>query len=233
MMKKNKADNDWHGLVPQYFPELTKYVEKEFDPEKLQKRHPNVFDDRISINDQADFFITVVFSLARQIPSTWKNSKVLIPNDPFINLYIRDFVIESYTTYLEYCNGIEPTDLDFREDVPTSYDMIFFSVYEELKKLYKSPLKTGLLKEHHNLFQKYKLLGIKKNIYVSTNKYRKLHEHVRKCVFEDYGKIASRNPKKPAKLKWDDVLHGGRKTIKHCNLLRDYISKNYFKTPNK
>jgi hypothetical protein len=75
MVLMKKLKKDWQGLVPQYFPELTKYIEKEFNPEKLQNRHPEVFDDRISINDQADFFITVVFSLARQIPSTWKNSK--------------------------------------------------------------------------------------------------------------------------------------------------------------
>ena len=110
-----KLEKNWQGVVPQYFPELTKYIEKEFEPKKLKKKHLSLFKDEISIYEQTDFFIKVVFSLARQIPSDWIRLKNIIPNDYFINFYIRDFVVESYITYLEWCNGIEPPETDIEE----------------------------------------------------------------------------------------------------------------------
>jgi|TARA_B100001964_G_scaffold234850_1_gene293973 hypothetical protein len=208
-----KLEKNWQGVVPQYFPELTKYIEKEFEPKKLKKKHLSLFKDEISIYEQTDFFIKVVFSLARQIPSDWIRLKNIIPNDYFINFYIRDFVVESYITYLEWCNGIEPPETDIEEG-PTSYDGIVLDVYKELGRLYKSS--QNMTNAWNNCLK-----------YLENNKYNKLYKNAKACALKDSEKIVSANSKKPSKLKWEDVLYGGKKTNKHCNLLREYISKKY------
>ena len=200
-MKKLKKD--WQGLVPQYFPDLEGYIEKEFDPEKLQKKYPQLITMKINDKEQSDLVIKVVFSLARQIPSDWKKTKVLIPDDKFIIFYIREFVWDCFLEYREMHYGLEDS----------TYDGEFSNILDILGKLYQSKqnMSDVLLK-----FSKY----------AENNKFKKIYENARNCAGEDSNKIVSKNPKK-SKLKWEDVLYGGKKTNKLCNLLRDYISKKY------
>ena len=213
-----KLEKNWKGLVPEHFPELTDYIEREFEEEELKEKYYSVFKDELSFKEQVDFFITVIFSLARQIPSSWAKLKYTIPNDPFIVFYIHNFVTKSYITYLEWCNGIDPPVTDI-EGNTTSYDGIVLDVYRELGRLYKI---SQNIKSSDDM--KYIWFNFFK--FNENPKFNKLHKKAKESVLEDSRKIISANPKNSL-LSWEEVLHGGRKNIKQCNLLREYISKNY------
>ena len=53
---KNLKKN-WKGLVPEYFPQLTRYIEKQFQLSKLEKNYPILISPEINKNEQVDLII--------------------------------------------------------------------------------------------------------------------------------------------------------------------------------
>ena len=218
-----KLDNEktWkklEGISSRAFSRINTLYRERIWRRRTKKKYYLVFKDELSFQEQVDFFITIIFSLARQIPSNWAKLKYIIPNDPFIVFYIHNFVTESYITYLEWCNGIDPPETDL-EGNATSYDGIVLDIYRELGRLYKisQNIKSSDDMKHiwFNFFK-----------FNENPKFNKLFKKARERALEDSSKIISSNPKNSL-LSWEKVLHGGRKNIKQCNLLREYISKNY------
>ena len=125
-----KKKNELIGLTPDKFPKvaefkLKKFLDKTSIPESFtgKKRLRYGLKKMLIQDSKLDNFQRIIFALARQIPSNWKGSKILIPYDDFICNYIYFFIDESY---------------NLQNVVEESYWFAVREILEPLFKLYKT-----------------------------------------------------------------------------------------------
>jgi len=226
-----KVKKNWYGLTPQHFPELEKYIQKEFTKKKIEKKIFCFFNHDIDLNNQINFLTKIVFSLTRQIPSNWKKSIRVFPKDPFIHFYITEFVLECSIVFYEYENAI-----DTEYGGTLLYDNIIVAVYQEISKLYECHwFKNGIRNDtsKHLEMNKYKY------IYKDVNKsvLKKIHQIAKKCALKDSNKVVQGLNFKKKTLSVENILfntesHSSRSyptfkypIIRQCEELKKYISK--------
>ena len=125
------------GLTPDKFPKvadfnLTKFLKTTSIPESFTGKKGYRYGlKNMPIKDtKLENFQRIIFALARQIPSNWKSSKILIPYDDFICNYIYYFIDESYNLL----NVVEE-----------HYSFAVDEILRPLLKLYKSKQKFSLI----------------------------------------------------------------------------------------
>ena len=203
-----KLKKNWKGLVPEYFPEITNYIEKEFDLKTIKKKYPALIDPGINEDDQVNLIIKIVFSIARQIPSDWKKKNLTKVIDAYIALYLREFVWDCFLHYYEMVHGEEPD----------TYNNNFIYILEMLDELYKTKnsfLKSGTIDDQEKF-----------NIEFNS----KIYKDSRLASSTDSQKIINTNAKKDSELfplSWEEILHGTKKNTNQCHLLKDYINKKF------
>ena len=125
--------NDFYGLTPDKFPKIEKFKIKKFvDKSRLSDSFNGKKGYRLGLKEmpihesKLENFQRILFSLARQIPSNWSNSKILLPGDDFVFSYIYVFIQQSY----ELQNVLN----EFNE----TYEFAVREILEPLFKLYKT-----------------------------------------------------------------------------------------------
>jgi len=208
---KNLKKN-WKGLVPEYFPQLTRYIEKQFQLSKLEKNYPILISPEINKNEQVDLIIKIVFSLARQIPAEWKKTNIYKIIDPYMTLYLREFIWDCFLDYRENIHGL--TD--------ETYDNEFSNILELLDKLY----------ETKDVFQISGGVFFDEKFNKKYNFKTKIYKASRLASSKDSNKIinlGAKNNNKIFPLSREEVLYGTKKTSNQCCLLKDYINKKFVK----
>ena len=207
-----KLKKNWNGLVPEYFPEIINFIDKNFELKNIEKKYPILINSSLDKDEQVNLIIKIVFSLARQIPSDWKKNNLNKIIDPYIILYLREFIWDCFLNYYEMVH----------EEEDDTYDNHFFDILKILDKLY----------ETKDSFQiSCKLIYDKK----FENKYgikSKIYKTARLASATDSKKIININAKKSSEifpLNWDEILHGTKKSKKQCHMLKDYISAKFIK----
>tara|TARA_Y100000996_G_scaffold199438_1_gene156400 strand:- start:230 stop:865 length:636 start_codon:yes stop_codon:yes gene_type:complete len=124
---------DFYGLTPDKFPKIEKFKIKKFvDKSRLSDSFDGKEGYRLGLKkmpiheSKLENFQRILFSLARQIPSNWSNSKILLPGDDFVFSYIYEFIQQSY----ELQNVLN----EFNE----TYEFAVREILEPLFKLYKT-----------------------------------------------------------------------------------------------
>ena len=132
-----KKKNQLIGLTPDKFPKvadfkLKKFLDKTSIPESFtgKKRLRFGLKKMLIQDSKLDNFQRIIFALARQIPSNWKGSKILIPYDDFICNYIYFFIDESY---------------NLQNVVEENYAFAVVEILKPLLKLYKSKQNLNLV----------------------------------------------------------------------------------------
>ena len=132
-----KKKNELIGLTPDKFPKvaefkLKKFLDKTSIPESYtgKKRLRYGLKKMLIQDSKLDNFQRIIFALARQIPSNWKGSKILIPYDDFICNYIYFFIDESY---------------NLQNVVEENYAFAVVEILKPLLKLYKSKQNINLV----------------------------------------------------------------------------------------
>ncbi len=132
-----KKKNELIGLTPDKFPKvadfkLKKFLDKTSIPESFtgKKRLRYGLKKMLIQDSKLDNFQRIIFALARQIPSNWKGSKILIPYDDFICNYIYFFIDESY---------------NLQNVVEENYAFAVDEILKPLLKLYKSKQNPNLV----------------------------------------------------------------------------------------
>ena len=132
-----KKKNELIGLTPDKFPKvadfkLKKFLDKTSIPESFtgKKRLRFGLKKMLIQDSKLDNFQRIIFALARQIPSNWKGSKILIPYDDFICNYIYFFIDESY---------------NLQNVVEENYAFAVDEILKPLLKLYKSKQNPNLV----------------------------------------------------------------------------------------
>lgn len=132
-----KKKNELIGLTPDKFPKvadfkLKKFLDKTSIPESFtgKKRLRFGLKKMLIQDSKLDNFQRIIFALARQIPSNWEGSKILIPYDDFICNYIYFFIDESY---------------NLQNVVEENYAFAVVEILKPLLKLYKSKQNLNLV----------------------------------------------------------------------------------------
>ena len=207
-----KLKENWTGLVPEYFPEITNYIEKEFVLKNIEKKYPILIDPFINKDDQVNLIIKIVFSLARQIPSDWKKHNLNKVIDPYIILYLREFIWDCFLNYYEMVHGEEDS----------TYDNHFSYILEILDELYET--KNGFVISGALIHDK--------EFNIKYGNDSKTYKNSRLASSTDSNKIINTNAKKDSELfplSWEEILHGTKKPTSQCHLLKDYINIKFVK----
>ena len=216
-MKKIKEK--LHGLVPEYYPELTKYIEKEFEYEKLKKNYPSLFVQPINKFDQVDIIISIVFSISRQIPPTNKFLNKI--KDPFVIWYFYDFIFDCLGDYRDNFFGIVEDDfINEFQDIMKILDNLY-----NTKDFSKAISKLKDFDKSIPIFRKFgEGLPL-------TKIQKKTHDASRSASSKDSVKIVNVATKKEHEifsLSWEKILYGIKdKRLKktQCDGLSKYFNK--------
>ena len=204
-----KLKKNWNGLVPEYFPEITNYIEKEFVLKNIKKKYPVLIEPDINKEDQVNLIIKIVFSLARQIPSDWKKNNLNKIIDPYIILYLREFVWDCFLNYYEM----------FHSQEDSTYDIHFLNILKILDELYET--KNGFAVSGALIYDK--------EFNIKYGSGSKIHKDSRLASSKDSNKIIHLNTKNEIvfPLSWEEILHGTKKNTNQCHSLKDYINKKF------
>ena len=207
-----KLNKNWKGLVPEYYEEVDEYIRKNFLLSKFQNKYPNLFDSSIDLKEQGILVMRIIFSLARQIPADWRKTNIMKIIDPYIIIYLREFVWDCFLNYREGFCGLEDD----------TYDRHFSDILEILDKLYIT--KNGFTVASTLIFDE--------NFNKKYNNRTKIYEKARFDSSKDSNKIVNTNAKVDNEifpLDLDEILYGTKKPTSQCHYLKDYINKKYAK----